>query len=109
MISGVVVVVVGGLEVLLETVADTVVVTRRVWPDVLRIAAKTTNMARSVAPTTIARPIARLLRGVRRRVWGAPRDDSGRYHLPSAACHHPGPSGTSLTSPLRRRSPPLLQ
>src|SRR5437762_3539239 len=100
MISGVVVVVVGGFGVLLDTVLDTVVVTRRVWPDVLRIAAKTTIMTRSVATTTIVRPTGRFLRDARRRVCrDAPRADSGRYHLPSAACHHPGPSETSLTSP----------
>ena len=30
-------------------------------------------------------------------------NDSGRYHLPSDACHQPGPSETSLTTPILNR------
>jgi hypothetical protein len=84
-ISGVVVVVVAVVVVLVDTVLDTVAVTRRVRRDVLRAATTTMTIRtrRSAAPT-IARHPGRFLRG-------AARDDSGRYHLPSDATHHPGP------------------
>jgi hypothetical protein len=52
----------------------------------------TITTRRRVAPTTIARHPGRFLCGAMGGGCAdAARDDSGRYHLPSDACHHPGP------------------